>query len=96
MWDRPKRSGGNRDAEKLRGADFLRNGLAVGFETSDVQGNGLSGALSAVLDRGALGETARERRDRHQETAILFRLDDDRAGPHTLNTLIARRGTRWG
>ena len=67
------RSGGDLHNDRLWVLLFLRHGKAIGDEALDVQGDGLSGSLNALLDGLALGEAAGKSRD-GDGVAALFRL----------------------
>lgn len=67
------RSGGDLHNDRPRVLLFLRHEKAIGDEALDVQGDGLSGSLNALLDGLALGETTGKSRD-GDGVAALFRL----------------------
>jgi len=63
--------GNDGDGQKLGRPDFLRDGLAVGLKTRDVNLDGLHGPLPALLDRAAPGKAAGQGRDGNEVAAIL-------------------------
>lgn len=75
-------SGCDSDRQQLRSPDFLRYGLPVSNEASDVDLDGFGCALPALFEGVAVSQTSRQRGHRHDEVSGLVRLDHDGVRTH--------------